>query len=40
MCAGVRVPAGDIMAADEDGVAGVARAQAAEVLNSMTLSIA
>jgi regulator of RNase E activity RraA len=32
MCAGVRVNAGDIIAADEDGVAVVARAQAAEVL--------
>ncbi len=31
-CAGVRVNAGDIIAADEDGVAVVARAQAAEVL--------
>jgi len=31
-CAGVRVSAGDIIAADEDGVAVVARAQAAEVL--------
>ena len=32
MCAGVRVNAGDIIAADEDGVAVVPRAQAAEVL--------
>ena len=31
-CAGVRVNAGDIIAADEDGVAVIARAQAAEVL--------
>ena len=32
MCAGVRVNAGDIVTADEDGVAVVPRAQAAEVL--------
>lgn len=32
ICAGVRVNAGDIVAADEDGVAVVPRAQAAEVL--------
>jgi regulator of RNase E activity RraA len=32
MCAGVRVNAGDIITADEDGVAVVPRAQAAEVL--------
>lgn len=32
MCAGVRVNAGDIIAADEDGVVVIARAQAAEVL--------
>jgi regulator of RNase E activity RraA len=31
-CAGVRVSAGDIITADEDGVAVVARAHAAEVL--------
>jgi regulator of RNase E activity RraA len=31
-CAGMRVNAGDIIAADEDGVAVIARAQAAEVL--------
>jgi regulator of RNase E activity RraA len=32
MCAGVRVNAGDIITADEDGVAVVPRAKAAEVL--------
>ena len=32
MCAGVRVSAGDIIAADEDGVVAVPRAKAAEVL--------
>ena len=32
MCAGVRVSAGDIISADEDGVVAVPRAKAAEVL--------
>ena len=32
MCAGVRVSAGDIISADEDGVVVVPRAKAAEVL--------